>query len=133
MPALRLCEDDWMLQLGFDLFDERARELIEKMFWQLTERLLQLGQTVILESGFWLRSERDETRLGARALGAAVELHVLDVPVDELWRRLEERHQSGRRPTRPITREELDRWATFFEAPDAAELELFDPHDPPTY
>jgi len=43
-----------MLQLGFDLFDEHARERIEKMFWQLTERLLQLGQSVILESGFWL-------------------------------------------------------------------------------
>lgn len=80
VPAVRLCGDEWMVQLGFDLFDERARDRIEVLFWQLAQRLLALDQSVILESGFWLRSDRDEKQLGAHALGVAVELHYLDCP-----------------------------------------------------
>jgi len=38
--------------------------------------------------GKWASSERDEKRAAARALGVAVELHYLDVPFEELRRRL---------------------------------------------
>jgi predicted kinase len=95
MPALRLTGDEWMVQLGFDLYDEAARDRIEVLFWQLAQQLLVLGQSVILESGFWLRSDRDEKRLGGRALGASVELHYLDVPIGERWRRIETRNAEG--------------------------------------
>jgi predicted kinase len=70
IPALRLCGDEWMAQLGFDLHDEQARDHVEALFWRLAQESLELGQSVVLESGFWLRSDRDEKRLGARALGA---------------------------------------------------------------
>jgi hypothetical protein len=63
----------------------------------------------------------------ARALGAAVELRYLDVAVDELERRLATR---GSRLDPPITRAHLDGWARLFEAPDAAELGLYDPPSP---
>jgi len=130
VPAVRLCPDEWMAQLGIDLFDEQTRDRLERLFWQLAQDLLRLGQDVILESGFWLRSDRDEKRLGARALGAAVELHYLDVPLDELCRRLAVRNGSGTWGTVPITREMLEQYATFFQAPDVDELGLFD--RPPT-
>ena len=120
VPAVRLCADDWMAELGVDLFEVEVRLKLERQFWALARDLLRLGQSVILESGFWLRSDRDEKRLGARALGAAVELHYLDVPLDELCRRLEVRN------TVPITREMVEEYAPLFEAPDADELMLFD-------
>jgi hypothetical protein len=50
---------------------------MDVLFWGLTQRLLALGQNVVLESGFWLRSDRDEKRLVARGLGARVELQVV--------------------------------------------------------
>jgi predicted kinase len=126
LPALRLCPDEWLIQLGVDLFDEAARERIESLQWDLAQALLRLGQSVILESGFWLRSDRDEKRLSARALGAAVELRYLDVPLDELWRRIEARNAEEGWREKPIRREQLERWAPYFEAPDAAEMQLFD-------
>ena len=52
--------------------------------WALSQELLAKGQSVILEWGHWARVERDEKRLGARALGVGVELHYLDVPLEEL-------------------------------------------------
>jgi predicted kinase len=126
LPALRLCPDEWLPRLGFDLRDEAARDRIEVIFWQLAQDLLRLGQSVILESGFWLRADRDEKRLGARALGVAVELRYLYVPINELFRRIERRQTEGVWFTAPITRAELERWSGFFEAPDPAEIALFD-------
>lgn len=126
IPAVRLCPDEWMASLGIDLYDEGARDRIEALFWQLAQDLLRLGQSVILESGFWLRSDRDEKRLGARALGAAVELHYLDVPLDERWRRIETRSAQGAWGAVPIARADLERYEGFFEIPQRAELDLFD-------
>ena len=71
LPAVRLCPDEWMASMGIDLRDEAARDGLEVMFWRLAQDLLRLGQSVILESGFWLRSDRDEKRLGARRLLSA--------------------------------------------------------------
>jgi predicted kinase len=125
--VVRLCPDDWLLRLGIDLWDETTRDRLEGLFWTLAQDVLRVGGTVILESGFWLRSDRDEKRLGARALGAAVELRYLDATLDELERRLNRRDAADAHVTAPVTRAHLDSWAGHFEAPDAAELALFDP------
>jgi predicted kinase len=119
VPAVRLCADEWLDDLGIDLFDTAARLRLERRFWRLAQNLLRLGQSVVMESGFWLRSDRDEKRLGARALGAAVELRYLDAPLEELARRL-----AGRGA--PITLEMLREYAPLFEAPGADEIGLFD-------
>ncbi|HEX8982116.1 MAG TPA: AAA family ATPase [Ktedonobacterales bacterium] len=126
VPAIRLCPDEWMAHLGIDLYDEPARERLERMFWLHAQDLLHLGVSVILESGFWLRSDRDEKRLGAHALGAAVELYYLDVPLDERWRRIEQRNAEGGWGSVPITRAQLASWDAFFEVPAQDELALFD-------
>src|SRR3954466_7848069 len=84
LAALRLCPDEWKHDLGIDYYDEQGRVRLEKRLWRLGEGLRALGESVILESGFWAREERDERRLAARALGVAVQLHYLEAPVDEL-------------------------------------------------
>lgn len=126
IPAVRLCGDEWLADLGIDLYDEATRERLEVLFWHVAQRILILGTSVILESGFWLRSDRDEKRIGARALGAAVTLHYLDVPIDELWRRIDLRNAAGGWGVAPITRDQLETWAGYFEAPDPEEFALFD-------
>jgi predicted kinase len=124
--AVRLCSDDWLAGLGVDLWDEPFRARLEILLWQHGQALLGLGTSVVLESGFWTRRERDEKRLGARAIGAAVELHFLDPPVDVLWRRLAQRNAVAPPERRRFTRAELDGWSRLFERPDAAERALFD-------
>jgi predicted kinase len=125
-PAVRLCPDEWMADLGIDLFDERTRARLERRFWDHAQELLRLGQAVILEFGFWARSERDEKRLAARALGVPVELHYLAAPIDELCRRLEARGREGRPGAAPISRELLEEYVRLFQAPDADQLGLYD-------
>ncbi len=124
--AVRLCPDEWKHDLGIDYYDEPLRVVLEDRLWRLGQELLALGQSVVMENGFWAREERDALRIAGRALGVRVELHVLDAPVEELWRRLERRNADARPGEVPITREDLERWALGFEAPDADELALFD-------
>ena len=126
VPAVRLCPDEWKHDLGIDYYDEPRRVKLEDRLWRLGQELLTLRQSVILENGFWAREERDELRLGARTLGVAVELHYLEAPVEELWRRLELRNEEASPGAAPIKRDDLQKWALQFEAPGAAELALFD-------
>ncbi len=65
-------------------------------------------------------------RTVARSLGVGVELHYLDAPIEELWRRIEARNAEPPWDREPIGRADLDEWATVFQAPDADELALYD-------
>ena len=78
--AVRLDPDAWESALDIDPFDEGFQARLEAEFWELTQRLLVLGTSVVLEWGFWARSERDEMRKAARSLGVAVELRFVDAP-----------------------------------------------------
>src|SRR5438132_9014432 len=75
LHAVRLAPDEWMDALSINLYDEEGRGKVEALQWKFGQELLKLGLVVIVEWGTWGRSERDVLRLGARALGAAVELH----------------------------------------------------------
>jgi predicted kinase len=125
LGAVRLSPDEWLAGLGIDLWDEGARARLERVLWDLAQEMLCLGQSVILESGFWLRSDRDEKRTHARAVRAGVELRYLGVPLEELSRRLESRSASEVGAAR-ISRSDLERFAASFQPPDADELALFD-------
>lgn len=126
IPAVTLNKDEWTIQLGADLWDDEFRLRLERQLWVLSQELLARGQSVILEWGHWARTERDEKRLGARALGVGVELHYLDVALDELIERAERRNASREWTARPITRDHFKEWSTIFQPPDESELLLYD-------
>src|ERR1035437_7573067 len=122
--AVRLNPDEWELALGIEPFDAEFQVKLEGEFSRLTERLLALGTSVILEWGFWARSERDEKRDLGRSLGAAVELRFLDVPYDELVRRVVGRHAQG---GLAITESHMKEYRGIFQPPTDDELSLYDP------
>jgi predicted kinase len=122
LGAIRFSPDDWMDALSLDLYDEGGREKVEALQWRLAQELLAHGLTVIIEWGTWGRSERDTLRLGARARGAAVELHYLSAPVDVLMDRIQRRGMETPR----IKRDQLLRWAEIFQIPTPEEIALFD-------
>ena len=125
--AVRLTKDDWLWALGPTPWATTAQAKVNHQLWQLAQEILRLGLSVVLDFGVSLRVERDEMRSVARDLGVGVELHVLDVPVDELWRRIEARNAEPPWDSAPIGRHHLEAWAALFQAPDAAEIALFDP------
>ena len=108
--------------LSISLWNEETRAKIEALQWEFAKRLLALGLIVIVEWGTWGRCERGKFRLEARRLGAAVELHYLDLPVDVLFERIRQRRMKNS----PIQRDDLLRWSKSFQRPTAEEIALFD-------
>jgi predicted kinase len=122
LGAIRFSPDEWMDALSIDIYDEERRAKIEALQWKIGQELLAHGLTILIEWGTWGRSERDALRLGARALGAAVELHYLHAPADVLFERIQRRGME--KP--PIEREAVSRWFEIFQAPTPEEMALFD-------
>lgn len=125
--AVRFSADDWMLDLGLDLYDAQIRSQIEQLQWELAQRLLVLGQEVVIEWGTWSRAERDALRRRARDLGAAVELRYLTAPLAVLWDRVRDRGMEATFGSRPLTLDDMTRYASSIEPPSADELAQFDP------
>lgn len=125
--AVRMCPDEWMSALGVDLHDQLARDRVHDLQWQLTERLVAEDLMVVMEWGFWSRSERDTARDRARELGATVELRYLDLPFDELWTRVDARNRGDVEDAAVIEHRDLVDWSQMIEAPGARELANYDP------
>jgi predicted kinase len=128
--AQRLTKDEWVLDLGGDLWDDQLRDRLEGKLIELAFELLAAGRSCILDFGLWSREERDSLRLRARQLGVRVELHFLDVELAELVRRNALRYADAPETAPAISAEQLALWASSFQAPSSAEQLLFD--TPPT-
>ena len=124
-PALRLAEDEWMIRLYPARYgsDDAKRELVKSVQWETAERALRLGVDVVLDWGFWGRSERDEYRSRAEALGVRAKLCFLDVPRDELWRRLMARNAALPPSTYRVSEALLDLCCEMFQPPTPDELQ----------
>jgi predicted kinase len=122
LRAVRFSPDEWLDALSLNLYYEGRRGKIEALQWKYAQELLALGLTVIIEWGTWGRSERDTLRLGARALGAAAELHYLSAPADVLFDRIQRRGMENP----PIEQGAVSRWFDAFQVPTPEEMALFD-------
>jgi len=124
--ALRLTPDEWIERLsGTDLTLPTLdwwRDPVETVQWMVAERALSLGVNVILDFGFWTRSEREEFRSRATALGARTEVLFLDVPRPVLSARLAARNADLPPYTFHVTEAQLDLWWSLFEPPTPDEL-----------
>jgi predicted kinase len=124
--ALRLTPDEWIARLfGTDLTLptlDWCRDPVEAVQWAVAERVLSLGLNVILDFGFWSRSEREDFRARAAALGARSEVHFLDAPRDVLLARLAARNADLPACTFHVTEAQLNSWWNLFEPPTEDEL-----------
>lgn len=128
LKALRLTPDEWQRHLfGQDAthpeHDERHSK-IEDLQWQVAASALGRGMDAILDFGLWARSEREDYRARAAALGATTVIHFLDVPQDELFARLDARNKEALDEVTLIPPSMLKEWLPIFQAPDDGELAL---------
>ena len=127
LPALRLNLDEWHIPLFGQDAEEQEHDarhsLIEALLWNIASRALELGTNVILDFGFWAREEREDYRLRAKRLGASSEVHFLDVPEEELLRRLAVRNSQPSQESFYISEESMKPWIKFFHRPAPDELE----------
>lgn len=128
LHALRFTPDEWQYFLfGHDMDEpehDQRHTRIEELMWETAKQALQLNIDVILDFGCWAKSEREEFRRKACALGAGFRLHFMDVPTETLWERLKKRNRSaGENAVFFVTKGQLSEWERLFEPPGAEELE----------
>lgn len=84
IKAVRFSPDEWMVELfGFNPPAEHFPSYCEKIknvLWSMVERTIKTDTDVILDFGFWKRSERDDVRQRAKEWGADVKLYSLKCP-----------------------------------------------------
>ena len=131
--AVRFSIDEWMSALFW--MDspqpiepawsmERVRRCSNQM-WDTALQVAKLGTPCMLEAGFASRSNRSRYATMAVKAGLTVQFHVLDAPVDERWRRVQERNgrpDSQGQLSFPLTREMFDFTETFWEPPTDEEM-----------
>lgn len=124
--ALRLTPDEWHIPLfGYDLEEDEhnaRHDLIESMLWDIAARVLVLGVNVILDFGFWAKSEREDYRDRAAQLGAGSQIHFLNVPEAVLLERLATRNIHLPQGSAYIPEKNLKEWITFFQPPTPDEI-----------
>jgi predicted kinase len=120
--ALRLTPDAWMIPLFGDPQPSGKRDILEgRLIWVALEAL-RLGTNVVLDLGLWGRDERSSLRWLARSVGAKSQIVYLPVDRATQIERIQHRWKRTPHETFVMTEEDVDRWRSQFEEPDAAEL-----------
>jgi|SRR3954469_25666442 predicted kinase len=124
--AVRFSSDEWMLRLyGRDLpreVQDRRLATCRRLFLDMTEELARVRVEVVLDCGFWRRSERQEARGRLARAGILVNTIHFDVPADVRWRRLEARNQAVPPDCHFITRPMFDTFESRYEPPGPDEV-----------
>jgi predicted kinase len=95
---------------------------VEALLWETAARVLALGVDVILDFGFWSRSERDAFRTKAHDLGAGFRIHFVEISEELLLQRIKARNAELPPGTFHIPELKLKEWVRLFEPPSADEL-----------
>ena len=135
LGALHLAIDPWMhtlfgpdqpAELNFDWMIARVDRCEEQM-WSVIMQAARVGVPVVADCGFTTREHRTRWRDRAAAAGISAQLHHIDVPAEERWRRVEGRNRDkGASFSFEVTREMFDFVETIREPPTADEIAGFE-------
>lgn len=127
--AIHFCLDYWLINL-FGHYsieavgrEEHTRRVLacRKIIWNLSAEILQKGNDVILDDGFFFRRHRVECIAVGKTSNAHVRVHYLDVPNEVLRARIMERNAALPEYNFLINPGLLDAFRQIFEVPGADE------------
>ena len=131
LGGLHFAIDRWMVTLfwqdspqpiEFDWTMTRI-DRCEAMIFETAKQAVSIGVPAILDLGFTKAAHRGKFAKLAAEAQVPVVLHVLDVPVETRWARVEGRNaQKGDTFAMEVDRSMFDFVETMWELPDAAEM-----------
>jgi len=135
--AVSFCIDEWMTALywqdapqpleGAWVTERVAR--CQMRIWDTAKVVAARGVPCVLEIGFTHAKARAQFATYAREAGLQVQLHFLDVPVQERWRRVEKRNADKSGPLGfDVTREMFDFVEAMWEPPSSTEMAALNGH-----
>ena len=133
LGAVRFSIDEWMAALFWmdtpqPLHPAWSMERVERCLTQIWAAVLQIAARnvpCVLDIGFGQTASRARFAKLARDAGLSVQLHFLDVPAEERWRRVEARNAKKGETYQlgfDVTREMFDFVEGLWEPPTDAEM-----------
>jgi len=133
IAAVHFSIDQWMATLfwpdaAFPIDPAWAMERVERCTAQIltvSRQVALAGTPAVLDLGFSTREQRARAAADMHAAGLTVQLHFVDTPADERWRRTQAREASQADEHRlpfAIDRAMFDYVESLFQPPDAEEL-----------
>ena len=119
--AVRITKDEWLIKLfgydprieGYSHYDHVICELSRKIAYDFAKH----GTDVIIDEGFWAKSERDEMKARAEEVGAKCVLYYVECPIDVARKRVVGRNQNLTKDSFQINNEMFDGYLKHWEPP----------------
>lgn len=133
LNAVQFSIDEWMTTLFWmdspqPVEPSWSLQRVERCYaqiWSTAVQVAKCGTPCVLDLGFSQSASRTQFYDRARAADISVQLHVVDVPTEERWRRVLERNSGkagDQQLTFEVTREMFDFVETLWQPPSAAEM-----------
>src|SRR3972149_2990846 len=91
--AIRVTKDEWIIKIfgnkitldnNFEVYDKN----ITKLATDIVFKILKAGKDVIIDEGFWVKSQRDDIKKKIINVGAKPILYYVECPVEKMRERV---------------------------------------------
>lgn len=124
--AIRITKDEWIVKIfgnkitadkNFAEYDKKITELAK----DLAFKILKSGGDVIIDEGFWVRSQRDDIKKKILEVGAKPILYYVECSVDTMRERVVSRTEIPPEDSFEISGEMFDGYVRYWEPPEENE------------
>lgn len=137
LGAVRFSIDEWMSALFWmdspqplnPAWSMERADRCHAQIWAVARRIAQRGLPCVLDVGLGRAENRLRFARIADDAGLSVQLHFIDAPMEERWRRVEARNAEKGKTYQlgfDVTREMFDFVETIWEPPTDAEMQAYD-------
>jgi predicted kinase len=118
--AIRITKDEWMIRIfgnkvtldkNFEEYDKNIIELTRNFAF----KILASGGDVIIDEGFWAKSERDDIRKKILSIGAKPIFYYVECPVEEIRNRVVNRSKNPPLDSFEINEEMFDSYLKYWQ------------------
>lgn len=124
--ATRITKDEWVIKIfgnkitsdnKFPEYDKNITELAKNIAF----KILKSGGDVIIDEGFWVKSQRDDIKKKISELGARPILYYVEYPVEKMRERVVARSKNPTEDSFEISGEMFDSYVKYWEPPVESE------------
>lgn len=120
--TVRITKDEWVIKIfgnkitshkNFEEYDKKVTELAKNIAF----KILESGSDVIIDEGFWEKSQRDDIKKKILAMGAKPILYYVECPVEKMRERVVNRSKIPPEDSFEISAEMFDSYVKNWEPP----------------
>lgn len=124
--AIRITKDEWIIKIfgnkitsdkNFEVFDKN----ITKLATDIAFKILKAGSDVIIDEGFWVKSQRNDIKKKILQIGAKPIFYYVECSINKMKERVINRSKNPSIDSFEINEEMFDKYLKYWEPPKKEE------------